>query len=234
MAAEVVGEQVALAGFRLAFFEITPKRHGATPALHKSDGASLEAEVETRIKLVVHEIRIQYFAVAAPDLTEQEKVLPQKAGRPATVLLPEVVFDVFDRIEAETVEPGALRETQVGGKKVLAHLGQLGFEIGQTGEALREVVLATTARLGAAQPGPAGGIFGVTRRVVTNVVVDHVEQHLDAARMGRVHQSFELGFATEAGIEALEIVGPITVVTEVAETGTGDVSRDILDQRSEP
>ena len=94
--------------------------------------------------------------VAEPPQTSASR---KKSGldpraRVAAVALPELVLDVLHRVEAEAVEPGALREAELRVEQVVLDLGQLGAEVRQAADLAGERVLGAVHRLGAEPVGP--------------------------------------------------------------------------------
>jgi len=149
------------------------------------------------------------------------------------VLLPEIVRHVLDGVQAEAVQPHPLRQTEMRLIEIVGHLGQLGLEVRQAGDARGDVVLAAGAQAGGAHPAAEPRVPGVLR-IVARMVVDHVEQHLHAAAVGVVHQGLEIRLAAETRVEALEVVRPIAVITPVREAGASDEAVDVLDHRGDP
>ena len=197
----------------------------------QAQGVPLEGEVEAGVHLVVREPGVEHLGVAAPDLADQEEVLPQLGAGALPVLFPDVVLDVLDRVEPEAVHPHPLGEAELGVQQIVAHLGELGLEVGEAGDAGGQVVLAA---LGADAEPPLEARVVEHFGVVAGVVVDHVEQHLHAAGVRLVHQGLELRLAAEAGVEPLEVVPPVAVVPPVGEAGAGDEAVDVLDHRRDP
>jgi len=134
---------------------------------------------------------------------------------------------VLDGVEAEAVDAVAARKIEVGAQQEVGHLRLLGLPVGEPRDAGGEVVLAAVALVRAAQPVAGAGI-GQVVRAVAGVVVDHVEQDLEAAPVGLGDQLLELALGAEAEIEALDVVGPVAMVGPVGEAGAGDEAVDGL------
>jgi hypothetical protein len=109
-------------------------------------------------------------------------------------------------VEPEAVDAGAPGQRDVGGEHVVAHLGDLGLQVGQAAHRAGDGVDLAVA-FADADPGLAGG--GLARRIaggVAGVVVDHVEQHLDAALVAPVDQGLQVGLGAEMRVHLLEVV----------------------------
>jgi hypothetical protein len=121
----------------------------------------------------------------------------------------------------------------MGFHQIVRHLRQLGFEVGQAGDAGGQVVLAAGALGLDAEPAADLRILQIDR-VIPGVIIDHVQQHLDAAGVGLVHQRLKIGLAAEARIGAVEVVRPVAVVAPVRKAGAGDEAVDVLHHRGDP
>ena len=229
---EIGGEQVPGADL-LARLEVAVEGHRPPAALHPAERVPLEGEVEAGVHLVVHEPGVEHLGVASPDLADQEEARADLRAAAPPVLLPEVVLHVLDRVEPEAVHPELLGPAELRLEQVVGHLGQLGLEVREPGDAGGQVVLAAGAQGLGAEPAAGLRILGEVG-VVARVVVDHVEQHLDAAGVGLVHQGLQLRLGAEAGVERVEVVRPVAVITPVREAGAGDRARDVLDHRGDP
>ena len=163
----------------------------------------------------------------------RKKSLPTSVAGAAAVLLPEGVVHVLHRVQPEAVHAGALRPVELRVQEVLRHLGQLRLEVRQAGDARRHVVLAAGAPLLRAQPALRLGI-GEVARVVAGVVVDHVQQHADAAPVSLVHQRAQVLLGAEARIQLVEVVRPVAVIAPVREARAGDEAVDVLHHRGDP
>jgi hypothetical protein len=126
------------------------------------------------------------------------------------------VRDVLDRVEAEAVDAEPLRPGELGVEEVLRDLGVLGPEVGEAGDARRDVVRSRSppSRSSGTSPSSPGPSCSATR---TRVVVDDVEEDADAARVARLHERDEVVFRAEARVEGEEVVGPVAVVGPVGE-----------------
>ena len=100
-------------------------------------------------------------------------------------------------------------------EQVVLHLRQFGAEVGQPADLAVELVDRAVHRL-AAEPARGRRVRHVLR-VVARVVVDDVEQHLDAAGVRRVHQLLEFRLRAEARVDGLVVVGPVAVERAVLE-----------------
>jgi hypothetical protein len=107
---------------------------------------------------------------------------------------------------------------------MLRHLRLFRHEVRQPPNAATQGI-GLAVRLLAADPA---GVVGshLVFRAVAGVVVDHVEQHPDAARVGGLHQQPELLLGAEAGLHRIEVVDPVAVeapvLEPVAHPGLGD------------
>src|SRR5205807_4667852 len=216
-----------------ARFEIAVEGDGAAAALEKGDHAAGKAEVEARVDLVRLEPGVEHLRVAAPHLAEEEETAAQLLAGAAAMLLPEFVADVLDGVEAEAVDARALRPAQLRVEQELHDVAPLGLEVGKAADAAGEVVAAAQTERGVAQPVLRLGI-GQVMAAVAAVVVNDVEQHLDAARVAGLDERAEILRSAEARIEPAEVVGPVAVVGPVGEADLVDVAVDVLDQRIDP
>ncbi len=218
-------EQVAGADL-LARLQVAVEGDRPAAPLDEREGVPLEGEVEAGVHLVPLEPGVEDLRVAPPDLAEEEEALPDLVARPLAVLGPEVVGDVLDGVEAEAVDAEPLRPGDLGVEEVLRDLGVLGLEVGEAGDARREVVRAAVPLLVRPEPPLRLRVLRVLR-LVAGVVVDDVEQDADAARVGGGDEGLEVVFGPEARVEREEVVGPVAVVGPVGETRPGDEARRV-------
>ena len=187
----------------------------AALALHEALAAALEREVEAGVHLVRREIVVEHGGRSAPDLGEQEEVRVHPFARLEPVPLPELVLDVLDGVEPEAVEAGARGEPELRIEQVVLHLRQFGAEVGQAADLAVELVDRAIDRLGA-EPARGRRVRHVLR-VIARVVVDDVEQHLDAAGVRGIDQLLQFRLGAEARVDGLVVVGPVAVECAVLE-----------------
>ena len=68
--------------------------------------------------------------------------------------LPEIVFNMFDGVQAKTVQAYAPRQTQVGAKQKLTYFGEFGAKIGQAAYLASERIGGAVLDVTAVEPLP--------------------------------------------------------------------------------
>ena len=187
----------------LARLEVAVEGHGAAAALDPAERAALEEKSKPASISSPANQGSSDSRVAAPDLAEQEEVLAQLRAGAAAVLLPERRGRRASPCRAGSrPRPTRFAQAELRVQQVLRHLGQLGLEVGQAGDAgaSRRPGRRCRAPPSAASRLVCGSVEVL--RVVAGVVVDHVEQH--AACRGACASStsaLQLRLGAEARIE---------------------------------